>query len=144
MMVAGGAESCIHPLAITGFERSRSLTTLSNETPHRASRPFSEDRDGFVIGEGAGVLILEVGAFVHLISIQPFDFSFQLCVLQDELTLANSGTQSCAEPQGTCLCQTCFLRRHFGCASFNATAYLWRRCLSEYASRPDVGKNPPS
>ncbi|MCJ1390133.1 Mitochondrial beta-keto-acyl synthase [Xylographa bjoerkii] len=59
VMVAGGAESCIHPLAVTGFERSKSLTTTSNATPGRASRPFNQDRDGFVIGEGAGVMVLE-------------------------------------------------------------------------------------
>ena len=60
VMIAGGAESCIHPLAITGFERSKSLTTTSNDMPRRASRPFNEDRDGFVMGEGAGVMVLEV------------------------------------------------------------------------------------
>ncbi|MCJ1426768.1 Mitochondrial beta-keto-acyl synthase, partial [Sticta canariensis] len=59
VMLAGGAESCIHPLAFTGFERSRSLTTAFNDNPEQASRPFDEARSGFVIGEGAAVLVLE-------------------------------------------------------------------------------------
>ncbi|KAH8704664.1 3-oxoacyl-synthase-like protein [Phaeosphaeriaceae sp. PMI808] len=59
VMVAGGAESCIHPLAISGFARARSLATEWNENPTKASRPFDRDRAGFVIGEGAGVVVLE-------------------------------------------------------------------------------------
>ncbi|KAG8531592.1 uncharacterized protein KY384_003222 [Bacidia gigantensis] len=59
VMVAGGAESCIHPLAFVGFQRSRSLTTSYNNAPEQASRPFDKARDGFVIGEGSAVLILE-------------------------------------------------------------------------------------
>ncbi|KAJ9614129.1 Mitochondrial beta-keto-acyl synthase [Cladophialophora chaetospira] len=59
VMIAGGAESCIHPLAIGGFARSRSLVTAFNEKPEGASRPFDKDRAGFVIGEGAACLILE-------------------------------------------------------------------------------------
>lgn len=59
VMVAGGAESCIHPLAIAGFARARSLATDWNDEPSRSSRPFDQDRAGFVIGEGAGVMVLE-------------------------------------------------------------------------------------
>lgn len=60
VMVAGGAEACIHPLAIAGFARAKSLVTTYNERPQDASRPFDRDRAGFVIGEGAGVMVLEV------------------------------------------------------------------------------------
>lgn len=60
VMVAGGAESCIHPLAIAGFARARSLATDWNDNPAASSRPFDRARAGFVIGEGAGVMILEV------------------------------------------------------------------------------------
>lgn len=59
IMVAGGSESCIHPLALAGFARSRSLATAFNDNPALASRPFDKDRCGFVIAEGAGVVILE-------------------------------------------------------------------------------------
>lgn len=59
-MIAGGAESCIHPLAISGFARARSLAIDWNDKPSQASRPFDKDRAGFVIGEGAGVVVIEV------------------------------------------------------------------------------------
>ena len=57
-MVAGGAEAVITPLAVGGFCAMRALSTR-NEEPERASRPFDVDRDGFVMGEGAGILLLE-------------------------------------------------------------------------------------
>jgi 3-oxoacyl-[acyl-carrier-protein] synthase II len=59
-MLAGGAESCIHPLAIGGFARARSLATGFNGCPEKASRPFDADRAGFVVGEGAAMVVLEV------------------------------------------------------------------------------------
>ncbi|SDH93364.1 3-oxoacyl-[acyl-carrier-protein] synthase II [Actinokineospora alba] len=58
VVVAGGAEACIHPITVAGFAQSRTLSTRNDE-PERASRPFDNDRDGFVLGEGAGVVILE-------------------------------------------------------------------------------------
>ncbi|KAJ3110402.1 hypothetical protein HDU96_006645 [Phlyctochytrium bullatum] len=59
VMVAGGTESSISPLAMSGFCKSKSLSTKFNDRPSEASRPFDTDRDGFVIGEGAGVVVLE-------------------------------------------------------------------------------------
>jgi 3-oxoacyl-[acyl-carrier-protein] synthase II len=58
VMIAGGAEAAITPLGVGGFNAMRALSTR-NEAPQKASRPFDKDRDGFVIGEGSGVLILE-------------------------------------------------------------------------------------
>ena len=57
-MIAGGAESTITPLAVGGFSSMRALSTRNSE-PERASRPFEKDREGFVIAEGAGLLLLE-------------------------------------------------------------------------------------
>jgi len=58
VMISGGSEAAITPMGVGGFASMRALSTR-NEEPKRASRPFDKDRDGFVIGEGAGVLILE-------------------------------------------------------------------------------------
>jgi 3-oxoacyl-[acyl-carrier-protein] synthase II len=59
VMVAGGTEAAVCELGIGGFCASRALSTSFNETPGKASRPWDKDRDGFVMGEGAGVLVLE-------------------------------------------------------------------------------------
>jgi 3-oxoacyl-[acyl-carrier-protein] synthase II len=57
-MICGGTEACVTPMGIGGFAAMRALSTRNNE-PERASRPWDKDRDGFVVGEGAGILILE-------------------------------------------------------------------------------------
>ncbi|MDQ4136106.1 MAG: beta-ketoacyl-ACP synthase II [Pseudomonadota bacterium] len=59
VMLAGGAESPINRISIAGFAACRALSTGFNDEPTRASRPYDRDRDGFVMGEGAGVLVLE-------------------------------------------------------------------------------------
>jgi len=58
VMLTGGSEACVVPVGIAGFTAMRALS-LRNDEPERASRPFDKDRDGFVMGEGAGVIILE-------------------------------------------------------------------------------------
>jgi len=59
VMLAGGAESPITRLSIAGFSACKALTTSYNDTPEKASRPYDKDRDGFLMGEGAGVVVLE-------------------------------------------------------------------------------------
>lgn len=59
VMVAGGAEAAICEMGVTGFAQAKALSTHFNDTPERASRPYDRDRDGFVIGEGAGMVIVE-------------------------------------------------------------------------------------
>jgi 3-oxoacyl-[acyl-carrier-protein] synthase II len=59
VMVAGGAEAAVNPLGIAGFCAARALSTGYNDNPTAGSRPWDKDRDGFVMGEGAGVLVLE-------------------------------------------------------------------------------------
>ena len=57
--ICGGAEACIHTVSLGGFAAARALSSGFNDEPTRASRPFDRDRDGFVMGEGAGILVIE-------------------------------------------------------------------------------------
>ncbi|AZC27051.1 MULTISPECIES: beta-ketoacyl-ACP synthase II [Pseudomonas] len=57
--LCGGAEATIHQVSLAGFAAARALSSDYNDTPHRASRPFDQGRDGFVMGEGAGLLVIE-------------------------------------------------------------------------------------
>jgi 3-oxoacyl-[acyl-carrier-protein] synthase II len=58
-MIAGGTEAAVTPIGLAGFCAIKALATRYNETPEKASRPFDRDRDGFVLGEGSGILLLE-------------------------------------------------------------------------------------
>ncbi|MBN9099414.1 MULTISPECIES: beta-ketoacyl-[acyl-carrier-protein] synthase family protein [unclassified Pseudonocardia] len=62
VVIAGGAEACITGLTVAGFAQARTLS-LRNDEPERASRPFDVDRDGFVLGEGSGIMVLERAEF---------------------------------------------------------------------------------
>lgn len=59
VMITGGSEAVVLPMAVAGFNSAKALATKFNDEPTKASRPFDKDRDGFVLGEGAGIVILE-------------------------------------------------------------------------------------
>ena len=64
-MVAGGSEAAIIPICVAGFEQAQALCSTANDTPETASRPFDKNRDGFVLSEGAAVLVLEDEEFAR-------------------------------------------------------------------------------
>jgi 3-oxoacyl-[acyl-carrier-protein] synthase II len=71
IVVAGGTEACIHPLTMAGFAQMRAMSTRNDE-PERASRPYDKNRDGFVMGEGAGVIVLERASIAEARGRKPY------------------------------------------------------------------------
>lgn len=98
VMVCGGAESCIDAVSIGGFGRMKALSTKFNDTPELASRPFDRDRDGFVIGEGAGIIVLE--EMQHAVSRKAHIYAEVLhhALYAHKMCLAAS-KRSCEHPQ---------------------------------------------
>ncbi len=70
-MIVGGVDAGVHPLVVSGFEQARALCTDSNDNPSHGSRPFDRTRSGFVIGEGAAVLVIEDESFARARGAQP-------------------------------------------------------------------------
>lgn len=127
-MVAGGAESCIHPLAISGFARARSLATDWNDNPTAASRPFDKDRAGFVIGEGAGVVVLEVPLSQQNPAIAPS-------------MLTRVGIRACKAERRENLCPARRLRLIQRCPSYDRTARRWSRSPQRYEACPSTRRH---
>lgn len=108
VMIAGGAHSMIHPLGVTGFNRLTALSTR-NDSPTTASRPFSATRDGFVIGEGAAIVILEtlesaqkrgVKILVELIGFGSSNDAFRVTDMHEEARGAIAAMQAAMKDAG--------------------------------------------
>ncbi|KAJ8758748.1 hypothetical protein K2173_000469 [Erythroxylum novogranatense] len=104
VMVAGGTESSIDALSIAGFCKSRALTTKYNSMPLEASRPFDCGRDGFVIGEGSGIVVLEVSLDVYslkmFICFMHIDDFFPLVLIKELEHAKERGAKIYAEVRG--------------------------------------------
>jgi len=82
VVVAGGAEACIHPMPMAGFAQARTLSTR-NDDPQAASRPFDKGRDGFVLGEGAGAVVLERADHARARGAKPYAIAAGAAITSD-------------------------------------------------------------
>ncbi|MBC7334061.1 MAG: beta-ketoacyl-ACP synthase II, partial [Actinobacteria bacterium] len=143
VMIAGGSEASITPLGMAGFSAMRALSTRNNE-PERASRPFDRDRDGFVMGEGCGIVILEDlehaierGARIYA---EMFGYglsgeAYHITALEESGINVARCMRSCLEEGGVGLDEVDYINAHGTSTPLNdvVETRAIKKCFGEYA-----------
>ncbi len=145
VMVAGGAEAAITPLGVGGFAAMRALSTRNDE-PTRACRPFDRDRDGFIIGEGAGVVVLEehdravsrgVAIYAELVGYGMSADAFHLTAPAEDGAGAQRVMRAAIDQAGITPDQVDYINAHGTSTSFNdrIETLAIKRCFGDHARR---------
>jgi beta-ketoacyl-acyl-carrier-protein synthase II len=144
VMVTGGSEGLIHEAAIAGFGAMRALSTSYNDTPERASRPFDKNRDGFVLSEGAGVVVLErldralargVRIYAELVGYASASDSFHVAAPDPEMAGAMRAMRWSIEDAGLETMQIDYINAHGTATPVNdaAETFAIKKLFGEYA-----------
>lgn len=148
VMIAGGSEASITPLGMAGFSAMRALSTRNNE-PERASRPFDRDRDGFVMGEGCGIVILEDlehaierGARIYA---EMFGYglsgeAYHITALEESGINVARCMRSCLEEGGVGLDEVDYINAHGTSTPLNdvVETRAIKKCFGEYAYKINI------
>ena len=145
VMVAGGAEAAITPLGVGGFAAMRALSTRNDE-PTRACRPFDRDRDGFIIGEGAGVVVLEehdravsrgVAIYAELVGYGMSADAFHLTAPAEDGAGAQRVMRAAIDQAGITPDQVDYINAHGTSTSFNdrIETLAIKQCFGDHARR---------